>query len=236
MRIPQIVRNPNRAPSSITTVKVDKIPQCTYEADVDMDEQKSVDRYVKALKAFIRGTGEYRRLMTFLKYNRNMNKCYYLPKVVSNRGDHITIEEHHVGGTITEIIETVLRKRVKEFEPIDFNSIAEEVMLAHYRGMISIVPLSSTMHQLIHAEDTKLFIPIHDAEFGDSHLFYEEYKEYMHKSTRNKFEKYFLLSEAFNSIDEILPDYIDINILYFEQEGVEIPRWDKMLEILDEVA
>lgn len=237
MRIPKITKGTYKK-HDIETVDIKKedLKPCTYIPDVDIEDQKSVDKYVKVIKAFVRSSKPYTQLMSFLKYGYDMDTCYFLPNVKQTKGENISIEQHHLGGTITDIIEIVLRKRIKEGEEYDCNSIAKEVMLLHYQGKISIVPLSKTLHELIHADNSQLFVPVQFAGFGDTKLFFDEYKFYMQKEKKAQFEKYFLLSEAFDKKEDIIPDYLNVSIIYYNWLGIDIPRMDKLAELLENVA
>ena len=43
-----------------------------------------------------------------------------------------------------------------------------------------------------------------------------------------------MLSETVNNIEEIIPEYMDVNIIYYNCEGINIPTMDKVLDILSE--
>jgi hypothetical protein len=232
MRIPKIKHRGKLSPNEITTINIKDVPEVKYYPDIDFDDPKSVDSYVKHLKYFIRKTREYKDLMKFLKTKRGMYRSFFMPNVKHMRGDKISIEAHHTGFVMTDIIKTVLIKRNKNDEDIDFCSVADEVMLLHYKGMISITSLDSTSHDLIHEEGSSLFIPLGMEDFGDMNLFYEEYKQYMHKDLVKKFETYKLLSHTVENINDIIPDYMDVNIIYYEHDGIKIPDMNAILDII----
>jgi hypothetical protein len=71
-------------------------------------------------------------------------------------------------------------------------------------------------------------------DFGDTRLFIEEYKDYIPKELRTKAETYMMLSEAFRNLEEIIPEYLDVNIIYLDVEDVPIPRMDKILELISD--
>lgn len=237
MRIPRIYQreeNENEK-NKITYIDLEseQLDPVIYSPDVDFDDDKSVKRYVKSMKSMIRQSREYKSLMQFLKNKCEMNKCFFLPKVKKYRDSSIRIEIHHTGFVFEDIIRTVLMKRYKEGEDYDFQSIAEEIMLEHYRGHIGLTALSSTLHELIHEEDSSLFIPIQMTDFGDMRIFYDQYREYVDKDTAKKFECYKVLSDTVENIESIIPDYLDVSYIYYNQKGIEIPDMDKILEIVD---
>lgn len=234
MRIPYVKNSGNIEKNKINIVKLNKddVPKVRYEPDVDFDDEKSVSRYVKQLKSMMRSSREYKKLMKFLKTKLDLNSCFFLPNVRQIKNAKISIEMHHVGFTAEDIIHTVLKKRIKEEEDVLAQNVLSEIMLLHYKGMLSLCPLSATMHELIHAEDSQLFIPLQLSSFGDMRLFFDEYEKYMKRDLKKKFETYKVMSHAFDKIEEIIPDYLDLSIIYYEVEGIEIPRMDKILELI----
>ena len=237
MRIPKIY---NRELNSMEKDKInyidiesEQLDPVIYSPDVDFDDDKSVKRYVKSMKSLIRQSREYKSLMSFLKNKCEMNKCFFLPKVKRYRDSNIRIEIHHTGFVLEDLIRTVLMKRYKEGEDYDFQSIAEELMLEHYRGHIGLTALSSTLHELIHEEDSGLFIPLQMVDFGDMNIFYDEYKDYIDKDTIKKFEQYKVLSDVVTNIESIIPDYLDVSYIYYNQKGIEVPDMNKILELVD---
>lgn len=237
MRIPKVYRRDDneKEKNKITYIDItsEQFDPIIYTPDVDFDDDKSVRRYVKTIKSITRQSREYKRLMQFLKTKCGMNECFFLPKLKKYRDSKISINIHHTGLVMEDIIMAVLKKRYAEGQSYDCNSVAEEVMYQHYVGNISLTALSATMHELIHEEDSELFIPLQMVDFGNIQLFYEEYKDYIEKDTIKKFEQYKLLSEAVENIENIIPDYLDVSYIYYNKEGVSIPDMDKILEIID---
>lgn len=235
MRIPRVYKRDGTSDPSIkkTILEVEALPIVEYDPDVDFDDDKSVNRYVRCIKGAIRSSNEYKRLMRFLKDKCEFNKCFFLPRVKRMRDSNIMIEMHHTGFVMEDIIVTVLRKRYSEGEDYGVQAVAEEVMYEHYNGDISLTALSSTMHSLIHEDDSGLFIPLQMVDYGDINLFVEKYKEWVPKETMKKFSQYQILSSAIARIDDIIPDYLDRNFIFFKKEGVEVPDMNKILELIE---
>lgn len=237
MRIPRVYRRDenDKEKDKITYIDIEseQFDPVIYTPDVDFDDDKSVRRYIKAIKSVTRQSREYKRMMSFLKNKCGMNECFFLPRIKKYRDSKIEIDMHHTGFVIEDIIKAVLMKRYTEGESYDCNSVADEVMYNHYVGNISLTALSATMHELIHEEDSGLFIPLQMVDFGNIQLFYEEYKEYIDKETRKKFEQYKVLSDAVENIESIVPNYLDVSYIYYKKQGVEVPDMNKILEIID---
>ena len=61
-------------------------------------------------------------------------------------------------------------------EDLDIDSVAYEVMFLHYNGLVGLIPLSATVHELVH--NKYLFVPL-DRVYGYWEDFYNMYFEYM---------------------------------------------------------
>ena len=68
------------------------------------------------------------------------------------------IEIHHAPFTLFSIVDIVMRKHEDLYREIDEFKVAEEVMRLHYNGLVGLVPLSITCHQLVH--DDQLIVPL----------------------------------------------------------------------------
>lgn len=235
MRIPKFIKRSleDNLPNNIQEIEIEHIDEVEYVPDVDFDDDKSVKRYIKGIKSIVRQSREYKRLMQFLKYKCEMNECFFLPAVKKYRDSKVQIEIHHTGFVIEDIIKIVLKKRYANNESYSQIDVADEVMLDHYKGWISLTALSSTAHELIHEENSSLFIPLHMVDFGDINKFYEEYQNYIDYETKQKFEQYKAISSVVENIHDIIPDYMDVSIIYYKQKDVELPDMDKILKILN---
>lgn len=236
MRIPRIYKNNGSETSkdeiNIIDIKSEVLDPVIYVPDVDFDDDKSVNRYVKCIKSCVRGSKEYKRLMQFLKNKLNINSCLFFPKIKKYRDSKISIEIHHTGFVMEDIIRTILNYRRLNDLDYDVQSCAEQIMLEHYKGNVSLTALSATAHDLIHEENSNLFIPLQFCDFGNIENFYNEYREYVDKETVKKFEQYKVLSDVVENIEDIIPDYMKKNIIYYNCEGIEIPSMDKILEVV----
>ena len=156
MRIPKIYKRDENTGQSIRVIDIKKseLQPIHYEPDVDFDDEKSVQRYVKYCKMVIRNSSEYKKLMYFLKRYKDLNSCFFMPNVKKYKNSKITIEMHHTGLVMEDIIKAVLYKRYDEGEDYGCQALAKEVMLDHYEGQISLTALSSTAHDLIHEEES----------------------------------------------------------------------------------
>ena len=138
--------------------------------------EKQRTKFIKKVERLVRSSYEYRALVAYLHTGLGMNFCTFFNNVSMDLGKKIGIELHHIPFSLFDIVSIVLKKYETEELPIDPLVIAEEVMVYHYKGMVGLVPLSTTVHQLYHRGD--IFIPLQYVDKG-FFLFYKEFKDYM---------------------------------------------------------
>lgn len=172
--------------------KITKIPKLqSFEYRVPLDTFKNRDKFVKRCERHIRSSLEYRDLMYYLKENMDFNKCAFFTHVENANGIRSRIEIHHEPFTLYDIVDTVVRKFESEGKPISDMYICDEVMELHYRNMVGLIPLSKTLHEIVHStykEGTdKLYIPMHIV-YGVFREFIKEYGEYIDDSIYERYK------------------------------------------------
>jgi len=138
--------------------------------------------FIKNVEKMIRGSLEYRKYIGFLKTNLNLTKCKFLENVDISNLKKTHIEMHHYPFTLYDIVEIVTDKIDAEGGILNELVVAEEVMKLHFENKIGLVPLTITVHQLVH--EGQLFIPstfVH----GEYKKFMKEYDEYIIDLHRN---------------------------------------------------
>jgi hypothetical protein len=83
---------------------------------------------------------------------------------------------HHYPFTLYDIVTLVVQKFLKDKKLISSFVIAKEVMKLHFTNKVGLVPLSKTVHELVHSGE--IFINYNQV-FGDFSSFAEEYSEFM---------------------------------------------------------
>ena len=199
--------------------KVTKIPKLnTFEYRVPLDTFKNRDKFVKRVERHIRSSMEYRDLMFYLKENMDFNQCAFFNHVENANGIKSRIEIHHEPFTLYDIVDTVVKKFEEEGRPINDMYISDEVMELHYRNMVGLVPLSKTLHEMVHSTykngTDKLYIPI-QVVYGDFREFIKEYGEYIDDSIYERYKFKIdkskeLTQESFNAILAEF-EYLDID-------------------------
>ena len=162
-----------------------------FEYRVHLDSFKKRDKYVKKIERLIRSSMEYRDLIFFLKENLDFNKCAFFTHIENANGIKSRIEIHHEPFTLYDIVDTVVTKFEEEGMPLNDMYIADEAMELHYRNMVGLIPLSKTIHEMIHSSlktgSEKIFIPM-NLVYGNFREFIKEYGEYIDDSVYERYK------------------------------------------------
>ena len=144
----------------------------------NLKNPKDKDKFIKKVEMIVRSSLEYHELIDYLKYKMGMNFCSFFHKVSKDIYGKVKfrIEIHHEPFTLYDIVAIVLNDKINnssDCDRIDIYDIADEVMENHYAGHVGLIPLSVTVHELVHSG--KVFIPL---QFLDSGYiqFYQKYK------------------------------------------------------------
>jgi len=137
-------------------VNIESIPYYGVE-QYDLLSDKDFDRFKQDTERMVRNSYEYRHLINFLKYTEGMNRCTFLDNIVADGFNKINIELHHTPFTLYDITSAVISKRMDLQEPVAIYDIANEIAWLHYMGMVGLIPVCETVHELIH--NMYLFVP-----------------------------------------------------------------------------
>ena len=166
----------------------------------------------------IRSSLEYKTYIKFLKDNLDMNRCAVLKNIKNGDGKRYRIEIHHEPFTLFDIVETVINRRLDEGEDINALHVADEVMELHYEGHIGLIPLSVTMHELVH--NGRIFIPLQYI-YHKYDEFYKEYKDYMNPVLLDKIQAKVDLSLRSEGIvsDVLTSEFVNLKV-----DGFDFPK------------
>ena len=172
-------------------IDLGNVPDFDYETYPGIeDDDKEYKKYMSDIEKEVRGSFEYRVYIQYLRNYMDMHQCAFIATVSNKESTAIKIELHHYPFTLYDICEIVYRKRSYYKESLELEMVAKEVMLLHYKLMIGLIPLSVTVHKLVH--NGKLFIPI-DKVIGRYDLFMDYYDPFItieHKDIISRMEKY----------------------------------------------
>ena len=173
-------------------------------------DSKQRNKFIKKVETLVRSSLEQRKFIEYCHTGLGMDYDMFVNNVSRDRGKRVKIEIHHLPFGLYDIVNIVLTKYETEEMKIDPLMIAKEVVSLHYKGMVGLVPLSETVHQLYHRGD--IFIPLQCIDKGFVQ-FYMEYKPYL-KEYESMLIKLIEMSKAFtmDSTNHILQrKYIYLN-------------------------
>lgn len=173
MRDSNIKRDNYNTESEI--ISIDEYP-VFKDFEYDLMDDKDYKKYIIDIKRFVRNSIEYKRLREYLKNYVDMDKCAIYENVTNAQTGRIKIHIHHQPFTIEDIIRIVVRKRMSKSETLNIPDVAYEVLYLHYNGFVGLIPVSETVHELIH--NKYIFISL-DIVYGDWKKFYNMYNEYL---------------------------------------------------------
>lgn len=198
-------------------VHIDELPtRFSPKYSTPRDQEK----YIKNVEAVCRKSMEYKHYIQFLRENMDMNQCTILKNVISKSGKHYRIEIHHEPFTLFDIVQTVIQKRLDLDESIGELAVADEVMQLHYEGKVGLIPLTVTMHELVH--NGRIFIPLQYV-YQDYSGFYQRYQKYIEENPilKDKIEAKVNLSMR---TDDIISDALDVEFVCLDVDGFQFPE------------
>lgn len=157
-------------------------------------------KFIKSTEALIRRSADYSSYISYLKSECKLNRCAILGDINDEMAE---IEFHHYPFTLYDICNIVTLKRLVKKQKVSTFLVAQEVIELHYNNLIGVVPLSITVHKLVHKG--LIFINLKQV-FGNVFSFIQNYMDYMSKEIIDDYNKLVLLSKnnTVYSEDDIL--------------------------------
>ena len=196
-------------------VRIDELP---VRPNPKYSTPRDREKYIKTCEIIIRKSMEYKEYIKFLKENMHMDQCIVLSNLKNGDGKHYRIEIHHEPFTLFDIVETVINRRLEHGESICALKVADEVMDLHYSGMVGLIPLTVTMHELVH--NGRIFVPLQFI-YHNYAEFVSEYERYMNAALIEKIEAKVNLSLH---TQDIVSDSLDIEFVYLNVDGFKFPQ------------
>jgi hypothetical protein len=203
----------------VINVSIDEKPQRVVHL---ITNNRSRDKFIKQIEKLIRGSDEYKEYIKFLKTKMHMDRCYVNPTIVSANGKKYSIELHHEPFTLYDLVDIEIMRREKEDIPLDKFSIAEAVMALHYDGLVGLIPLSKTQHELVHS--SRVFIPLQHI-YQDFYKYYEIYADIIESEEcshiKQKIDTKIALSLKCDNVqsDVNVPEFV-----YIDVDGFSVPQ------------
>lgn len=210
-----------------TIIKINEIPKYNFE-DFDLNDEKDFKKYIQSLERDVRGSFEYKEMVSFLREYMDMNQCAFYKNLnnIDNRKIHIEI--HHEPLSLYDICIIVYNKRVNFHESLEEEMVAKEVMYLHYNLMVGLIPLAETVHELVHSQ--YLFVPT-TAVLGKYREFVERYKNYMLPEQLETLENIEKATKVYNSEDSNL--ILSKKFIYVDTTGAyDLPKTEDVINMI----
>lgn len=214
MRIPNTKLIPDKK-ADINIVTIEKpilIPRLPV---ITTDKQRI--KLIMTIERLVRQNIDYKDIITFLRKNLDMNQCEFFEnfKAGKRRG---MIEIHHAPFDLFSIVEVVMDRMEKEVGYIDEYPVADQVLRMHYEGLIGLIPLSVTCHQLVH--DGKLIVPL-NCVYGRFVEFTREYYDELGEDRLAVLNENIQLTKNIKRSDF---NILNVTYIYTKVDGFSLPQ------------
>lgn len=197
----------------IDTLKIKDVEPLSRHINLLTDKDKT-KALIATEKQYIRPSLEYKAYIKYLKEYMDMTKCSFFDNVKASK--RVKIEIHHSPFSLYDITSVVAEKQMHENGEFNYFKIAEEVLKLHYQCKVGLIPLSTTVHSLVH--NGELFIPL-DAPRGDFVSFIKEYDRYISNDLMSNLEQMLILSKQVQNLSLLNTKYT-----YMEVDGFTLPK------------
>jgi len=196
--------------------KIYEIPTIKRHIMIMTDKHKV--KLIKHIERVVRSSMEYKDYIAYLRKEIDMTMCSFFSGVTNADVKKVSIEIHHEPFTLFDITQIVLEKWIANQMEINPVLIAEEIMSLHYKNKVGLIPLSITVHELVH--DGKLFIPLQHL-FGDYVEFLEEYEPYISEDLQSILQTKLKMSREIENLDMSI---LSKKYVYLEIDGMSFPQ------------
>lgn len=214
MRLPKIENYKND--QMIVRHKIQELPH--IERNIVLMSEKDKIKLIKTIERIVRSSQEYKHFIAFLRKEVDMTMCSFFNNISNKDSKKVSIEIHHEPFTLFDITQIVLEKWIAENKKINPILIAEEVMKLHYQNKVGLIPLSITVHELVHSG--KLFIPLQNV-YGDFISFFEEYEPYISNDLKDILQIKLKMSKELENMDMSI---LEKKYVYLEIDGMTFPQ------------
>lgn len=208
-------------------IQIHEAPQYNLY-DYDLNDEKSFQKYIRAVEMSVRGSYEYKAMIKYLREYVDMNQCAFYKNLSNADSTKIHIEIHHEPLSLYDIAIIVYNKRSAYNEPLDEELVAKEVMYHHYNMMVGLIPLTETVHQLVHA--SYLFVPT-TAVYGKYREFVNAYEPYMLPEQLETLEHIEEATKTYNGQDA--ETLLSKHFIYVDPTGAyNLPRMEDVVDLV----
>ena len=221
MRVPKPEYFDQQRDSNIRHVHIEKpilIPRLPVNTT---DKQRY--KLICTIERLVRACIDYKDLIKYLRTYIDMNQCEFFEnfKAGKRRG---MIEIHHEPFDLFTIVDVIMTKMEKDEGYIDELVVADKVLEAHYSGLIGLIPLSVTAHQLTH--DGKLIVPL-NCVYGRFVEFTKQYYDELGQERLQMLNDSIALTKNMKRSDFSI---LDVQYVYTEVDGFILPQQKEYVE------
>ena len=222
----------NKRERPFTTLNLD-ITELPQRPVYTLPTPRAKVKFIKQCEKLIRKSPEYKDYIKFLKEHMGMNRCTVLRGLKSDSNKKYSIEIHHEPFTLFDIVQIILERNISLGIPISEYKISDEVMALHYDKKVGLIPLSKTMHELVHSG--RIFIPLQFI-YQRYDAFYNEFQPFIETlPTLN--EKIEGKVELSMKCPDILSDVVEPEFTYVHIDGFPFPEipdeWQHIFKVED---
>lgn len=213
--------------NEVDVIKIpENVPDFEFE-DYDLMDDKDREKYIADLERHVRSSFEYRQMIQYLREYMNMNSCAFIPNISNDTSRRVRIEIHHSPFTLRDICCVILNKRMKNGEILTIESVGYEVMFVHYSLMVGLIPLSETVHELVHTQ--YLFVPTNKV-YGYYKAFVQTYYNYIDPELLDKLDELEKLTIA-GTYNDTYKQVLEKKYITIDMEGNN--QFEKLHELQD---
>ena len=158
----------------------------SYYINSYQGDDKVINKFIKHVESKFRSSDQYLSYVSYIKNEFSLYRCSILGNITT---EYASIELHHYPLTLYEITETLIIHAFKNKIKINSFILINMLLDLHYKNLIGLVPLSETVHELVHSKnDNNIVIPV-ESIFGNIQKFIEIYKNDMSNETIERYNK-----------------------------------------------
>ncbi len=172
---------------------------------------KAIIRIIHAVERMFRTSAEYNHYLGNIRKSTGFNNCSIFGGVTD---DNATIEFHHYPFTLYDIVQSVILKSLSNKQTFSTFTLARDVTILHFQNKVGIVPLSKTVHQMVHTG--ALFLPL-DFVLGDYVSFVDDFQDVFTNKIREKYNAMVKKTKELKDTD------FNPNILALEPQFLSTP-------------
>jgi len=220
MRVPKVNSKFDISKIKKEVHKIDIYCKASIYNDYYNIDEKNYVKFIKKVEKIVRNSYEYRDYIKFLKEELNMNQCSFLKNINKDNIKRVSIEMHHSPLSLFDVSAIVFNSMKLKTNKLTHIDVAEEITKKHYENKIGLIPLSSTVHELVHSGD--IFVPI-DYIYGDFKAFLEEYEDGVTEEHIILLKKHIKLSQELEH-ETYNPTVLERKFIYLDVDGMEFPK------------